>query len=345
MKVRFFFIIIVCVFVLTFNAFAGSQSYVRISGIVEHPLKLDLNDLAQFQSVQVQLDEVTRDGRYNGVFRYRGAPLKTLLEIASIKKVNTDFSKNVDLAVIVTDNNGKAIVLSWGEIFYQNPADIIVAAFANPIIPHHSCKICHAPGVYKSRLAKLHRKIVFPKLVISEDRFSDRSLDGIKSIEVIDLHPRVVKEKQTLLFSPVLTITGAVKKPLILRSLSSYRHIGLKAKMIGEGKGYHGIIDFTGVPLKSLFEDAGLNYNLKTVFMVSAPDGYRALFSYGELFLNYKGDSVIIADRMDNHLIKKGGRFFLIQPADLMADRDVQSVRKIEVIQVVKPQKIKRQNS
>ncbi len=337
MKSRFFSIIIVCVFVFTFNAFAGSQRYVRIYGIVKHPLKLDLNDLMQFQSVQVQLNEVTRDGRYNGVFHYRGVPLRTLLEIASIKKVNTDFPKNVDLAILVTDNKGKEIVLSWGEIFYQNPADIIVATFANPIIPHHNCKTCHAPGVYKPRLAKLHRKIVFPKLVISEDKFSDRSLDGIKSIEVIDLHPKVVKEKQSLLFSPVLTITGAVKKPLILKNLSFYRHIRLKAKMIGEGKGYHGIADLKGVPLKSIFEDAGVNYNLKTVFMVSAPDGYRSVFSYGEVFLNQKGDSMIIADSMDNHPIKKGGRFFLIQPADLMADRAVKSVRKIEVMQVVKP--------
>lgn len=39
-----------------------------------------------------------------------------------------------------------------------------------------------------------------------------------------------------------------------------------------------------------------------------------------------------MADRMHQAPIKQGGKFFLIPPDDLMADRDVKAVEKIEVI-------------
>jgi hypothetical protein len=66
--------------------------------------------------------------------------------------------------------------------------------------------------------------------------------------------------------------------------------------------------------------------------MVSAPDGYRSLFSYGEVFLDPAGERPIIADRINNEPLITGGKFFLVVPDDLMADRWVKAVEAVDVI-------------
>jgi len=57
------------------------------------------------------------------------------LEQAGIQKENSDFSKQIDLAVIVRNKAGKQIALSWGEIFYRNPAEVAIAFSADRSCP------------------------------------------------------------------------------------------------------------------------------------------------------------------------------------------------------------------
>jgi len=314
------------------EALAQSPSCLSITGLVKQPLNLTADDLERYQSIRVQLNEVTEDGGYRGVFYYRGVPLRTLLELASIEKEKTEFSKKVDLAILVRNRQGKQVALSWGEVFYRNPGGIIVATSATPIMPHKDCKRCHNPEEYKPRLDQLHRKIGFPKLVVSSDTYADRSLEEIMSIEVIDLRPKMPVKKLKKLFSHEFTITGAVRKTVTFKDLSPYPRGVMKIKHLGEGKGYHGIDKVEGVYFKTILDKAGIAPGLNNVFMISAPDGYRSLFSYGEIFLNPSGERIIIADTMNGQPIEKGGKFFLIPPDDLMADRDIKSIEKIEVI-------------
>ncbi len=316
------------------NVLAVSPSVLSITGLVKQPLNLTIEDINRYQSTQVQLNEITETGAYSGVFYYNGVPLRTLLKLTSIEKKETEFSKNVDLAILVRNRQGKQIVLSWGEVFYRNPSEIIVATSAVPIMPHHDCKTCHAPEIYKSRLDQLQRKIGFPKLVVSSDTYADRSLEEITSIEILDLRPKMPAKRLKKLFSPEFTITGAVRKTLTFKELSPYPRRAMKVKHLGEGKGYHGIDKVEGVYFKTILNKTGIAPDLCKVFLVSAPDGYRALFSYGEIFLDPSGERMIIADRINGQPIEKGGKFVLVQPGDLMADRHVKSIKKIEVISV-----------
>ena len=87
---------------------AEVEQGLSITGLVKQPLNLTLQDLAAQQSVEAQLNEIFEDGRYRGVFRYRGVPLRNLLELASIQKEETDFPKLVDLAVVVRNRDGQA---------------------------------------------------------------------------------------------------------------------------------------------------------------------------------------------------------------------------------------------
>jgi len=313
-------------------AVASPSAALTIGGAVKQPLSLNNDDLAKIQSVTIRLAEITRDKNYNGVFTYCGVPLKALLEMASIEKKGALFNKPVDIAIVVSDNTGKTATLSWGEVFYKNSSDIIVAVSATPVTPHHTnCGECHQASFYESALNKLKRKIGFPKLVIANDFFTDRSIESISHIEVVDLKKDKPKKKMETLFSPKFTIDNKGKS-LEIKDLSGYPRIDVTVKEVGDGRGYHGLKNFTGVSFRDLLKKAGVGSEIDTVFLVSSPDGYQATFSYGEVFFAPGGERIIMADTLGQKPLKDGGKFLLLPPDDLAADRDVKAVNKIEII-------------
>jgi hypothetical protein len=323
------------------NAMAASAATnINITGLVKQPLSLGIDDLGRFQTVKVQLNDVTRDKIYRGTFYYQGVTLRALLDTALIEQKGKSNSKNIALAIKVTNKEGKSIVLSWGEIYYRNSGDIIIAMSATPIMPHKSCASCHKDeAFYKPYMDVFKREIGFPKLVVGSDGYGERSIENVVSIEVVDpSQNKVSKEGEhassgtTKLFSPSFIITGLVKKEMILSDLSKYPRKELRMVHMGEGKGFHGIMDLSGTTLKVLLNEAGVNNDLNSVFIVSAPDGYRSLFSYGELYLKRGDDSIIMADQLDGKAMDEEGKFFLVPCDDIMSDRDVKSVEKIEVI-------------
>ncbi|MBN1627107.1 MAG: hypothetical protein JW944_11335 [Deltaproteobacteria bacterium] len=316
--------------------FAENQASIAVTGMVKQPLTLAMEDLARFQTVKVQLNEVMKDGTFRGVFYYQGVTLRNLLDTAIIEKKDKSFSKHIDMAIKIRNREGKEVVLSWGEIYYRNSGDIIVATSAAPIMPHKSCASCHESSFYKPYMDQLSRGIEFPKLVVGSDGYSDRCLEGIVSIEVIDppQNKGVTGDSSAELSTPSFKITGIVKNEMTVTDVSKYQDKEMEVIFVGEGKGFHGIRDYSGASLYALLDDAGIDYDLTTAIQVSAPDGYRSLFSYGEIFLNRDKESIFVADIEDGKAIKEGGKFFLIPTDDIMADRDVKSIKEIQVFKI-----------
>ena len=340
MKNIFTSLIALAVLCIACRPCAASPSTLAITGSVRQPLNLTRQDLEGFDAIRVQLNEVMSDGSFRGVFHYSGVPLKSLLELVNVEKEKTIFGKKVDLAILVRNKKGMQVALSWGEVFYRNPGGIIVATSASPIMPHKDCKRCHSPEVYNPRLDRFQRKIGFPKLVVSSDTYADRSLEEITAIEVLDLRPKMAAKKLKKLYASEFTITGAVEKAQTVQDLGAYPGREITVTHLGEGKGYHGIDKFAGVPFKAILDKAGIAPDLNKTFLVSAPDGYRSLFSYGEIFLNPAGDRMTLADRINAQPIKNGGKFILVLPDDLMSDRGVKAVQNIEVISLRRAPKI-----
>jgi hypothetical protein len=102
----------------------SSSPALTITGEVKRPLNLTVKDLARFQSVEVQLNEVSRDGNFHGVFLHQAVPLRTLLDMAEIKKQAQPFEKEIDLAIRVTDHSGRQVVLSWGKSITAMPPNM-----------------------------------------------------------------------------------------------------------------------------------------------------------------------------------------------------------------------------
>jgi precorrin-2 methylase len=321
---------------------ASPAALMTVTGIVKHPLQLTLEDLRGFQSVPVQMNEVSRDGNFHGVFMHRAVPLRTLLDLARIAKENQQFNKPVDIAIRVRDRAGHQVILSWGEVFFSSPGEVTIAYAAEPIMPTHTtCDRCHGPEVFQPALDALTREVSFPKLLVRSDFYTDRCLEGVTSIEVLELDTGIKNDRSVKLFSPEFRIDGAVTKPKKLGCLRDYQQIEVKKKVVGVGRGYHGLHSYNGVPLVDLLEKTGVTPDLNKAVLVSAPDGYRALFSFGELFLSPLGRRIVVARSKDGKLFKdKGGKFTLVVPDELTDDRDIQAVCRIDVLDLAKPAKL-----
>ena len=306
---------------------------VSITGAVKQPINLSIEDLCRFKTVRIQLNEILKDKSYRGAWFYTGVPLRALLETAFVEKEESAFKKPIDLAVLVKNSKGEEVALSWGEIFFKNSYDIIVATSATPIKPRHSCSSCHKPAEYEPRMKQFDRKIGFPKLVVACDGYADRSIENIVSIEVIDPSPGMPADRSVELYSPSFVVTGNVKHELTIKDFSGFPHRKeMHVLHMGEGKGYHGSDDYSGVLFNDIIKKAGIEPSFSQIFYISAPDGYRTTFSYGEIFLNRVEDNTIIADMKNGKKIKKEGKFIFVPSDDLMADRDIKAVNKIEVI-------------
>jgi precorrin-4 methylase/DMSO/TMAO reductase YedYZ molybdopterin-dependent catalytic subunit len=305
---------------------------VSVTGRVRQPLSLSLEDLAGFKTVRVQLNEIMKDGSYRGAWLYDGVPLRTLLETASVAKEESAFPKAIDLAVLVRGGDGKEVVLSWGEIFYKNSLDVILAASATPIKPHHGCGSCHKADIAERYIKPFERTIGFPKLVVASDGYADRSIENVVSIEVIDPAPAKPADKSAKLFSPSFAVTGDVKQEVTIKDLSGFTRKTMRVPNMGEGKGYHGVDEYSGALLGDIVGRAGVASDLTKLFLVSAPDGYRTSFSYGEIFLSRAEDSVLVADTQNGKAIEDGGKFIFVPSDDLMSDRDVKALENIEVM-------------
>lgn len=340
MKKYYIYLILLLSIFITSMLYASTDRSLSITGVVRQPLNLTIDDLNRFQTFRVQLNEVLKDGSYRGAWFYRGVSLKTLLETAYIKKEETAFSKVIDLAILVRNSEGEEVALSWGEIFYKPESNVVIATSAVPIKPHHGCSSCHEPDVSDLYMKQFDREIGFPKLVVAGDGYADRSIENVVSIEVINPTPRMPADKSVKLFSPSFVVTGNVKKEVTFNDLSGFPRKDMRVIHMGEGRGYHGIDDYSGVLINGILNKAGVANDLSNIFLISAPDGYRSTFSYGEIFLNRVEDNTIIADKKNGKEIAEEGRFTLIPSDDLMLDRDIKSVQKIEVIDLAREPKV-----
>jgi DMSO/TMAO reductase YedYZ molybdopterin-dependent catalytic subunit len=313
-----------------------SDQAITLQGAVHQELTIETEALAEFESQTVQFNDLSRDGTNRGIINYRGVPLRLLLELAGIAKVDKGFSKAVDLAVVVEDSNGRKVTLSWGEIFFRLPGNVLIAYAGSPLQPGHlNCSRCHQKKVYEPRLAVQKRTIDYPKLLITGDRWADRALEGVKKITVVELPPRPGNRKLDPLYAPEVLIVGSVATSVTITALpADLPRQEIKIFPVGQGRLYHGPgeTSFSGVAFQDLIARSIQTTNLNTVVMAWAPDGYRSLFSLGELLLGRNADRLLLADRRQGKQLRQNGRFTLVSPSDLMADRWIKAVARIDVI-------------
>lgn len=332
--------IILTAFFIAFLAWPVPSRALTIGGAVRQPVNLSVEDLARYESVEVRLNDLTRDKKFNGVFHYRGIPLRYLLDVATVVKDGPGFPKSTDLAIVVRNREGKRTVLSWGEVFYRNPSNVVIAYAARPITPHHqsSCIKCHAKNFYQPVLDRLKRTITYPKLVLSNDFYSDRCLEDIVSIEVVDITANSANKKSGGSAANSFTVTDNAGKSRQLSSLSGYTRIPVTFKEVGDGRGWHGIRDYTGTPLSEILRKADDLSEMDRIVLFTSKDGYRSAFSFGEIFLNPLGERLVIAESKGSARGEKN--YTLVTPDDQAADRMIKTIKTIEILSLKEEPKL-----
>lgn len=309
---------------------------VDISGEVRRPQSLSMRDLARFGGEEVRVCEIDGEGNFQGVFMYRGVPLKHLLELAAAAKEDAPFHKLIDLAVEVRGANGSRALLSWGEIMYRQPSNAIIAYRAEPVMPQKDCSSCHKKGEFEKWRAPLSRTIALPRLVLAGDSRTGRSIEGVVSIAVFECAPSMpyvrLKDEQ----SPSIALVRNGTRIGEVKDLAKFPHRETRVLQVGDGKGFHGAKSFIGVPLAEVLAAQGVAYAPGALFVVSSPGGYRSVFSAGELFLDRMGSGIVLADSAPGSDTLVPGKFSLVFADDVSADRWVKAVDKIEMIEPAK---------
>ncbi|MEZ4600815.1 MAG: SAM-dependent methyltransferase [Syntrophotaleaceae bacterium] len=282
-----------------FAAPVSSEPVFTLTGLVKHPLQLTQEDLGSYRAVSVRLTEVARDGSFQGVHIYQGVPLQNLLQAAGVEKEGGEFPKAIDLALRVRNREGKRALLSWAEVAYGRPEDVLVA-FSDKVLTIETGESAGVPHA-------------LPKLVLANDFFSDRSLDGLVSIEVVDP-------------------TREAKSATVPLQMKPGRRVEeVATKIVWGGNRFEGVQRFSGTPLVDLLKNTGIENDPEITVLVHSKDGYRSLLSMGELFWSPLGRRILLADRMDGRPLGEKGELWLILP-DSSANRYVRKVESIELL-------------
>jgi DMSO/TMAO reductase YedYZ molybdopterin-dependent catalytic subunit len=144
---------------------------------------------------------------------------------------------------------------------------------------------------------------------------------------------------------PAIVISGIAAQPLTL-SLEAVKslpnHTINETRIVGEGASREERVQrYTGVLLRDVLERAKLGemerHDLRrTAFLITATDGYKVVFSWGELFNSPVGDGVLVAYERDGAALPaREGVLALVSLKDLsFGPRHVRLLKSIEVIRL-----------
>lgn len=293
-----------------------SELSIKIFGKVEKKYNLNAEYLSNMSTVRIRAREVGSDGKISGVYIYYGIPLYFLLDgIAPLKNKNDIFDRPLDIIVTFISESGKTSNFSYGELTMCNDNNPVTLAFyRSQLLPSKGSELYQ-----KNSLAGYLKKF---RLICPGDLYDNRYLNNVVAIKF-----SVIKTSDHLL--PKLSVgRKCVSENLFCikngkKTKSSENNVRMKTVSnwfrIGHGRGIKSekLDKVTGYDLRSwLLENFG-NGKPDDFFMFVGCDGYRALFSWIEIFQTSNGEKIILITAKNNISEKRGltlgplGDFFI----------------------------------
>ena len=293
---------------------------IEVSGEIINSEKIDLSKLP-LRSIIIKEAVVSGEKDiFIGAYRYDGYSLYDILNKAILNKKNRDrFKPIIDLYVEVKNDSGESVSISWGEIFYPNHLhEIIVATSVMRIVPSKTKELWELPT--KS------------KLVIKSDLLTERNITNPTEIIVKSYDKDFVVEKgKDPLFSSEIIISKNDKEVEIISSIPAHLQTHtIHTIFYGRGRGIHSTQPFTGVYLKELLQ-THFPITKKAIqngiFAVVADDGYRAVFTFSEVYNRNDQSELLLISDPD---VKNNGIFNLFPGCDFFSDRAVIAITGIQ---------------
>jgi hypothetical protein len=341
---------------------AEVQAGITLTGSVKKSQVVDAASLASFPRQRLHVKVSGPNGAYRATVEVDGVALKDLVEKAGIGKAMDDgFDRPLDIAVVVTGRDGKKALFSWGELFLTGDSGAAVLADRlRPFLPHHHEPFADqaiASGAWLdpearasldvSGCAGCHEGAKVPKvdvprgicLVPTRDATGRRFVEDVVSIEVrqagFPAPPQRKDLKDPWVDVPRLVLPNGKTTPLSAKATRALSRVGGEDDAIGLGRGFRGRSRWSGASLDALLRKAlpaGTDPGLLFV-VVTASDGYRSLYSGGEILLSRFPENAVLVDTENGKpLWRKSGRLKSVVRGDFFVDRAVRSVAEIRCV-------------
>ncbi|MBD3413699.1 MAG: hypothetical protein GF421_04610 [Candidatus Aminicenantes bacterium] len=302
------------------QTFSLNGPKIHVNGEVENPGLVDFSKLKK-HSVMVREAkyESTGEVEFVGAYRYDGYSLFDVLKERYVDKKNKqEFDSVIDLVVVVENKSGEKVVLSWGEIYYATELhQTLIATHVSPILP-----------------TKTEDQWPIPqetRLICGNDLLTVRNIEHPTKITVLSqpLSFEINREISPLYSDKI----GVYKNKKCIDLIQTIKKVqeprSYPSVFYGRGKGFHGVQNFTGKPLKSVLSPYFQvnEQNLRSgFFCVSAKDGYRITLSFSEIFNRNDNNDFLLIDQGKG---EEGGRFRIFPSPDFFSDRAVKAINEI----------------
>ena len=298
-------------------------SLIHLGGAVEDLQLLHVGDLRDLPAVTQQVTYTA--GGTPVTDTYTGPLLTDVLGLAG--GVTTDPGLRNDILshyVVATGSDGYRAVYSLGEIDPRFGGQPITVAYQD------------AQGMLRH-----HAEDGQARMVVPGDAAGGRYVSDLVSLKVGE-GPDFTPGPGGI--SQAFTLGGAVAHATAFDAAALEQHDPVTLTATYRAGGTPVTDTYTGVPLWDLLTDAGIltdpavkNDILSFYVVATGSDGYRAVFSTGELDPRFGGDQVLVAyeDRLgqlgpDGH----DGFARLVVPGDMAGGRYVSNLVSIEVVDI-----------
>ncbi len=303
---------------------AMEPGILEVIGEVAEEGKVNLRNFYK-REVVMREAKLLPGGEYEfvGAYRYIGYSLFDLLHPFNHEKKNREeFRPAIDLYVVVENDKGESVSISWGEIFFTaNPHQILIATESAPMKPY---RVDVEYPVEKQW-----------KLVVATDLYASRQLINPVKITVKSFDKKIFPIDRDLdpLFSTELVISLADTLTFAENEYNAdMNNLEYQTIFYGMGMGHHPNPVFKGTSLSAVFSKHfdPLNHHWFRNGLVcfAGIDGYRTVFSYSELFnrLDQNPAMLIVTEEGSD-----GGRYRIFHPLDFYADRSVKSLAEMYI--------------
>jgi hypothetical protein len=293
---------------------------ILVQGEVETPGVVDLTSLP-LRSVAIKEVGFEKGERvFKGAYFVGGYSLYDILSGKKFKKAaENTFGPPVDLYVVVENDKGDKAVFSWGEIYYRNSFDILIAKTIQPINPARAKAAYPLPDA--------------PRLINAGDFLNVRFVSNPTKITVRSFHGPVPKDKPKDISSPEISVVGKAGSFTIGDIASSVEKRTYTDVGYGHGMGFKGAQNVSGFLLKDLFaSNLRLSPEMfgRYIAVASAKDGYRSVLSLSEIMNRNDSQELLLLEKRNS---PGDGRYALYPSGDYFADRDVKALGKIELFE------------
>jgi hypothetical protein len=301
------------------------MSSLTVGGEIENPGPVDFSLLPLRQIVVKETTFNGENGNFIGAYQYEGYSLYDILDKVVLRKKNQDeFPPIIDLYVEIENEAGEKVLLSWGEIYYPiHRHEIIIASKVRRIVPSKTKDLWPLP--------------TDSKLVVASDLYTERNISNTVKITVKSstLKYKIDREIKEMYANKVnFYLANELVHSLSGNSEPTGSLINYGSVFYGRGKGIHGTTPFRGVMMKDFtteFYKMNRDYLRSGLIIVAAPDGYRAVFTFSEIYNRNDQAEVLIVPMAD---VRDQGAYLLYPAADFFSDRSIRCLNEVRFVQV-----------